>query len=132
MAKDVYDVENLVFMIDGVECSDALDGEEVTIESVEDERTVRYSLKGKPLVTKNPKAKHKIVKFKLQKDHPMNIILMSKDSFPISCTDMNTNISNSSMVAHVMKTPSDNFGKDEQGEYEVLAEYMQRLQIGKL
>jgi len=132
MAKDVYDVENLVFMIDGVECSDALDGEEVTIENVGDKRTARYALKGKPLVTKNPQAQHSTVKFKLLKDHAMNMILMSKDTFSISVTDMNTNISHSAMVAHVMKEPVDNVGKDEQGEYEVLAEYMQKVQIGKL
>lgn len=132
MAREVFDVENIVFMIDGVEVSDALDGEVVTVERVGEVKKARYALKGKPLVTKNPQAKHATVKFALLKDHAINMILQSKDTFAISLMDMNTKISYTSSVAHVMKEPSDSFGKDEQGEYEVLAEYMKKDMIGSV
>ena len=132
MAREVFDVENIVFIIDGVECSNALDGEVVTIERVGDKKTARYALKGKPLISKNPQAQHATVKFALLKDHAMNMILQAKDSFSISLMDMNTKISYTSAVAHVMKEPSDSFGKDEQGEYEVLAEYMKKTMIGSV
>lgn len=132
MAKEVFDVDDVVLMVDGVDISEYLDDAAVTIERAEDKK-VRYSLKGKPLVSKNPEAKHATVKFKLLQDSAFNIILQAKDTFSIAVLDMNVSKrAYTASVAHVMKLPNDTVGTDEAGEYEVLAEYMKKDMIGSL
>jgi len=132
MAKKAYDVDNVVFMINGIEVSDALDGEKIVVDRVADLKTARYSLKGKPLITRNPQAKHATFKFALLKDHPINAVIQSGESFSISVMDLNTNKTHISKVAHAMKDASDEAGTDAQGEYEVLGEYTKSTTLGAL
>jgi hypothetical protein len=132
MAKcDIYDVENIAIMVDGVEFSDALDGESVKV-STEELRSTRYSLKGKPLITNNPKAKHSTFTFTILKNHALNDLLHRLDCFSLVLVDMNTNISYAANKAYVMKAPDDEFGKNEQGEWEVLGTYVKRTSLGGL